>query len=1360
MSQKTIEIQFIPKVRIAGIPLQDLSSGEQFFTSIDNIFKEGEILTADIKVGTNWEQGLIDELRNSILDRLEYAQIRGFDYLTDDEDSPPLINMIDDTEKFLRENYNEFGGITAEYFIVKEGNTGAVGDPIYTPLNRIFLSAPPTIRYDTCEYFTPDTDDLLTFDYNGKKLEASCGFQYFYQTWKKDPHFSTYVCNGKKRRSKIKKEAGGGYADSDFEKIRHYCDTKPPQYDDWYFLYKDFMAKKNLDNAIIKPIESSLADKLVETIPEFKLLDFTPPKYTDLQTYNSMSVDDIVRLCMWMGLSLNIYDVEGDLMLCYDARNIYHSHTNKKTTGSRVVVKVVDNHGYFVKRGTTEVVSCATGGNHGWGGFYPADGEIGAYEGRKEEKIIDEIAGDSVVIVKHPKARFHQGELKYKWDGGWANATDLLAYDEYQDIRRQQEAPYCKMSPPLTPDELIAMMKSGAIYYVGKRKLNGIVNYLQRNKCLTSSIEFVDNIQKAARDKEGNKKEGRRIGARGWKIIKPEVNTGVKPNNLRGTPTTIHKATYGKLKLYAYHQHPKIKFTMPNDYDGILAVDDDLAKECIDGWKENFPVLKKYAIPTPTSMGKAIFDSLNLDCYSSMNSAIKDIFFTGETKPDFRRYPETHDNACAFSLDFSKAYSNAAKFMDCEWSVLDAIDAPQRFLKNTTFDPSAFYLVRELETGFPYKDLKGKGMVLYHGCLLRHLVGKVKIEYIINSHKKLPKDYFVEFVNKCIEIAGDGSNNIVSAKQLVNNTFGNLKNKGGIRDYKLFINSDKIELSKSFAKGQPVYDLDSSCRWRNSSFITARGYYEHHFLTGQPIRLQIMERINELNFLLDTAVRKSLNRDINLILVKTDALYYQYPNGEQYPKKEYNFNPHKDIDIEDINSRLPEGYEVKIEKPGSSGLNPIEVGINWTLAPDKLNQLPITTYWKKDYKNTEILDREWDKTEIKDIFNKYWNLGGLYCNGEGGVGKTEIIKGIDEICRKNRIKLRWLRGTYKIVDRDNWVKRIDEWKKDNPCMMWKLAPTNKACNNIGGRTLHKSLGLRIMKNIDDDDAADSDDEDSDDGSRANYIINSMLKNPPEVISVDEISMISGEGWSILSYIKQRNPDIRFFCFGDIARQLPPVGEEHRMFDNSICLRELCNFNKLILLYNFRRGCAGNNTLWERAANKPETFEITSDTPITYRNLSYTNKTRKEVIDLVQNSHPNPQLWLDCGCKEDPDYTGQNEKLMLAIGTPLIARKSIDNKTGCGIAKNEIWSVKTITDEEVVLEYKDRNWKFSHDEIKNLWLSAYCITIHKSQGDTYRDKYTIWDWGKISKRKDRLSKKLRYTAVSRSVNPDELIYFKP
>ena len=1311
----SITIQFIPRVKISGIPIIDLNTGEESFTTIENLFGELETIEITYNPNTsNYKELIRSEIRQSIIDKLDEARREGLKVYQTEVDlsgsAPVVIEIQVSSAQFVDDNYNK--KIKAEYAVIRTGNT-STSSLIWKPLDRIFLSAPPTMKYDTCEYFQPDPNKLLTFEYQGKVWEASCGFQYFYQTFCDDRHYSKYIHQGK-NNTKLPDET---IAKDSFSKIKYYA-TNPPkkQYNEWLVLYRDWMKKKNLDACMIKPVEDDIIAQISD-IPEISVIDLSPPNYSELEKYNSMTIDDIVRLCMWMKLSLLVFNEFGELMLAYDKNNEYHN--NKKSKGGRVVVKVVNNHGYFIKKGDPILLKFNSGGNNSWGGFYPNNfvdnfGEAGGFS--KSDGI--ENGCSDAEIIRHPKAIFRQKDLTYEFYGLGSNPT----HEEFEKIKREQEAPYLKKTPPPTPQELIGMMKTGAIYYVGVSNLNGLVNYLQKYHKET-------------------------------------------PNNIRGLTTSIHKASYGKLKLLAYHQHPTTGYKLPDDYDGDLVSDgskgEELEKECLDKWKQDYPVLSLYSIPTPSAIGMEILDEFKIDCYSRMNSKVRDIFFEGETKPDFRATEPTHNFACAFSLDFSKAYSNAAKFMDTEWSVFDAIDEPRPFREGMEFVDSAFYLCQELETGFPYKDLKYKGLALYHGCLLRHLLDKVKPIYIINSHKKLPANTFVGFVDKCYELAGDGKDNIVSGKQLVNNTFGNLKRKGGIKDYKLSLNRGKNQLYTSFSQGLPVHNLQKGMTWRGSNFITARGNYQHHFTTGQPIRLQIMERINELNLLLDKAVRTSLNRDIHLLLVKTDALYYQYPDGAKYNFKEYywrnfNFDPVRDLDLGAINSQLPEGYEVKLEHPvgGELGLSerPVEVKDAWSSAPAKLNQEPVF-YKTPSWKHTDRKKEWWDKKEVPKIVDKYYKLGGLYCRGEGGVGKTEIIKGIDEVVRKNRQKLFTMRIFLKNLD--NIEQIIKVWRETHPIKVFKLAPTNKACNNIGGKTLHRGLGLRVCKSIEDDGSDSDDEEDEDNSDRVGRLIKKLQDKPPDIMPVDEISMIGGEGWSILSYIKFRIPTIKFFLFGDIKRQLPPVREEKRIFENSVCMMELANYNKLELQYNFRRNTADTNSLWDKVCNHPETFER-REAPLTYRNLCWTNKTRKEVIDLVQNSHPNPEVWLDCGLRNDTKNIGQNERLMLAVGVPLIARKSIKDRE---VAKNEIWEVKSITGDQVVLGYKDKEETFDFTEIRKKWLSAYCITIHKSQGDTYRDEYTIWDWDRICKEKTLYFKRLRYVAVSRSTDYESLVYYK-
>jgi ATP-dependent exoDNAse (exonuclease V) alpha subunit len=60
----------------------------------------------------------------------------------------------------------------------------------------------------------------------------------------------------------------------------------------------------------------------------------------------------------------------------------------------------------------------------------------------------------------------------------------------------------------------------------------------------------------------------------------------------------------------------------------------------------------------------------------------------------------------------------------------------------------------------------------------------------------------------------------------------------------------------------------------------------------------------------------------------------------------------------------------------------------------------------------------------------------------------------------------------------------------------------------------------------------------------------------------------------------------------------------------------------------------------------------------------------------------------------------------------------------------------------MIEGKEQEFKVS--EFSNHFLLAFCITIHCSQGQTYDEKYTIYDWNH-----PRFNNKLAYVALSRS-----------
>ena len=242
-------------------------------------------------------------------------------------------------------------------------------------------------------------------------------------------------------------------------------------------------------------------------------------------------------------------------------------------------------------------------------------------------------------------------------------------------------------------------------------------------------------------------------------------------------------------------------------------------------------------------------------------------------------------------------------------------------------------------------------------------------------------------------------------------------------------------------------------------------------------------------------------------------------------------------------------------------------------------------------------------------------------------------------------------------------------------------------------------------------------------------------------------MVGGYILSILAYIKLKIPTIKFILMGDLEHQLKPVGEEHRNFINSLVIKELVNYNKLTLHYNFRTGKI-NDELYEICRDAPHTLNKVGLT--TKRNLCYTHKKRKQIIDYHQNKIQNPIIDI----KTKDTKTGHNDRFILEKGSPIIARKSNKEKQ---IYKNEIYYFDGIVDEKIEIHNERNECKLEDiEELKIIFCSAYCITIHKSQSQTYRDEYTIHEWKYISQRKDNFLR-LRYTAMSRSDDYENKVY---
>ena len=275
-----------------------------------------------------------------------------------------------------------------------------------------------------------------------------------------------------------------------------------------------------------------------------------------------------------------------------------------------------------------------------------------------------------------------------------------------------------------------------------------------------------------------------------------------------------------------------------------------------------------------------------------------------------------------------------------------------------------------------------------------------------------------------------------------------------------------------------------------------------------------------------------------------------------------------------------------------------------------------------------------------------------------------------------------------------------------------LAPTNKAARHIDGSTIHKFCGVG--------------------GKRLNL---KYLENYKYII-VDEISMVPEMFYKLFIAIKNLRPDMNFIIVGDFE-QLLPVNDRVGNCDykNSRALFELCKGNR-IELTKCRRA---DDTLFNMCIDVDNIDKADFDKKHCRLSLAFTNIKRKYINDI----------WMDREAKDNKfifvpkhPFDDNSQDMKICEGTPIIARK---NELAKDILNNETFTIKNIKKNVFIL---DNDIEITKDEFAKLFYPAYCITTHKSQGQTFNEAYTIYEW-------DRFDKRLKYVALSRSTNKNHI-----
>mgnify|MGYP006266379357 CR=1 FL=1 len=308
----------------------------------------------------------------------------------------------------------------------------------------------------------------------------------------------------------------------------------------------------------------------------------------------------------------------------------------------------------------------------------------------------------------------------------------------------------------------------------------------------------------------------------------------------------------------------------------------------------------------------------------------------------------------------------------------------------------------------------------------------------------------------------------------------------------------------------------------------------------------------------------------------------------------------------------------------------------------------------------------------------------LQIRGMGGVGKSHLIKNIINS------------GVFKPVT---------------------CAYTNMASENIDGQTINKLLGMDISCKI----------------SKKQLI---KIGKKYDLIIVDEISMVPSSHWEVL-YDIYNYTNCKFLFVGD-WRQIPPIEEFNESFYlYHPLIMKLSGYSYCELLYNENSRC--DKRLHDVVIKEHIDLSQFPTNKEHNVNICYYNKTRKSINEkCMLRNRGNKYITIPVG-----EITKDNEDcqdVSIFVGCPVIFRIS-DKKMN--IVKNKRDKITNISKDSFTIS---SGQTFQTSEFHKFFNVCYCITVHKYQGQTIAEPFTIWDT-------DKMDYRMIYTALTRSKKYD-------
>ena len=347
-----------------------------------------------------------------------------------------------------------------------------------------------------------------------------------------------------------------------------------------------------------------------------------------------------------------------------------------------------------------------------------------------------------------------------------------------------------------------------------------------------------------------------------------------------------------------------------------------------------------------------------------------------------------------------------------------------------------------------------------------------------------------------------------------------------------------------------------------------------------------------------------------------------------------------------------------------------------------------------------------------NVFNLQWNIQEDY----EGTAEEEATRIIDS---NKSIHINGRAGTGKTYI----VNKIIEELKNRGKIYKGFSPTNKGARLINGNTIH-SLYYKFKTD-------------------KRGLFKMIEKEKIEYVFIDEVSMMVKDFYQLFLLLKRAYKNMKFIIAGDFGQLAPVKDNWSGDYENSPAMHSLCDGNRINLM-TCRRA---DSELYDLCKNV-ETMDITRFTPTekTYLNLAYTHRTRKNV-----NRECMERYLLEFGGENvyipRNKHNPKTQDVRVSKGMRIIAHKTDKEQD---ILNSQTFEITKVTSNTFTYKSEDKTYTLPTSSFHKFFYLGFCITIHASQGETYFDKYTIYDWNV-----ECVCNKAKYVAMSRGTNMNNI-----